>query len=137
MHDAEVDRHLTRPNGKRRRRGTGDMAVDQIGKWQRRQKVTVHHEYSIRVELHRGKRSGRSEWFVLAPVDELDSKTAPVTEVRLDQLGEVSDGEIRALESGSGNATEQNLENRHVSDGHERLRQDGRVRAQPRAGTAR
>src|SRR5438874_2035756 len=105
------------------------MAVDDATSRERCQEIAVHDEHTIRIEAHFGKRPSCPQGFSLAPVNKLDPETPAVAKVRLDQLGEMADCEVRTGKSSRNELAEQDLEDRHIPDRHKWFGKNCRVRA--------
>ena len=133
---AELDRHLTLERRNRRGRTARFVKGDELPKIERREEVSVHHQQPLGRIRERGKRAGGAERLILPQGFQLHSEPLPVPEVRLDQLGEVSDREVDPPGTGRRETPEQDLQHGHLPDRHERLGEDGRVRREPRAPAA-
>ena len=79
------------------------------------------------------ERANCAERLVLAEVVDREAVVLAVAEEDLDQLGEVTGRDRHALESVVPQLAHDDVEDRAVADRHQRLREDGGVRAQAHA----
>ncbi len=129
----ELDRHLALERGDRRGGAARLVKAHELPEVERREEVSVHHEQPLGRIRERRERAGGAERRFLPQVLELDAEPLSVPEVRFDQLGEIAHREVDPLESRRREPPEQDLQHGHLPDRHQRLRENRRVRREPRA----
>ena len=124
--------------GDRERRAAGPVGTHQVGEVEVGEDVPVHHEKGLVEPLEVAQRPGRPEGLVLPVVRELHAlgQVVRVGEVRLDERAEVAHAQVHAPAAVARQLGEDQMQDRPVTDRHERFRQHERVRPQPRAHSA-
>jgi hypothetical protein len=100
------------------------------------EQITVHDEELVRRRVYLRERASSAAWLILPPVREICAEPGTVAEERLDQLREMSDRKMDFSQARGNQPAEENLENGHSPDRHERLRKNGGVRRQSRPTAA-
>ena len=134
LDDAEVDEHLAAVQRDGRRRAAGDVRLVEGTVVERRQQIAVHHQEVLAEPVeHRRDGSRRAERLVLERVVDAQPEARPVLEEGLKHLGHVPAGQGDLTHLGRVQLPQDDLENGHVPDRHQRLGDHGGVRAQSRA----
>ena len=128
---AEIDLVLALVGGNGQRGTRFDMRVEHLAVVDVRQDVAVHDEEVLRLAMQCGDdRTDRAERCLLVDVLDLDTPLRAITDVRPDQLTEMTDRQRRLREALIGQLTKHDLEDRIVTDRYEWLGNQRGVRSQ-------
>ena len=113
------------------------MDRDELGEIERRDDIAVQHQERLLEPAHPRERSRGAKWLALVVVVDRYAVGRAVAEHRLDEVGEVADGEGQPGEAVDAKLLDEQLEDRAIADREQRLGQNRGERPEARALAAR
>jgi hypothetical protein len=133
LDDAQVDVHVAGVHGDGGDAAAGLVEGDQVGHPQVGQHVAVAHQEGLVEIIHQRQRSGRAERAVFHRIVDRDAELLARSEEGLDQAAQVPDRDDHLVNVAGFHLADEDLQNGHTADGHQRLGEDMGVRGQTSA----
>ena len=121
LDDTQIDVNLPAVHGDGGCRAAQAVVGQQVSQRQRCQHVAVGYQERLVQPVHQRQRPGCAQRRILIAVADAQTQPLTIAEEKAQQFGQMADSQHRLVDTGPLHLPQQNLQDRHVADGHQRL----------------